>query len=72
MYETRVNDDTAILEQLQKKYNVIGVVKKQAATKKGLLEGLSVVAQSPSSEVVEEYISISDMIISNRYTREVK
>ncbi len=72
MYETRVNDDTVILEQLQKNYNVIGIVKKQAATKKGLLEGLSVVEQSPLSEVAEEYISISDMIISNRYTREVK
>lgn len=72
MYETRVNDDTVILEQLQKNYNVIGVVKKQAATKKGLLDGLSVVEQSPSSEVSEEYISISDMIISNRYTREGK
>lgn len=64
MYEMRVSDDTAILEMLKKNHNVLGIVKKQAAAKKGLLDGLSVVEQSPSSEVAEEYMKISDMIIS--------
>ena len=71
MYEMRVNDDAVILELLKKNHNVLGIVKKLAVAKKGLLEGISVVEQSPSSEVAEEYITIADMIISEHYEREV-
>lgn len=72
MYEMRVSDDTAILELLKKNHNVLGIVKKLAVTKKGLLDGLSVVEQSPTSEVAEEYTAISNMIISEEYKREVQ
>lgn len=64
MYEKRISDDKAILNMLKKNYNVLGIVKKQAVAKKGLLDGLSVVEQNPSSEVAEEYIKISDIIMS--------
>ena len=71
MYEKRISDDKAILNMLKKNYNVLGIVKKQAVAKKGLLDGLSVVEQNPSSEVAEEYIKISD-IIMNQCSKGVK
>jgi chromosome partitioning protein len=64
MYEMRVSDDIAILERLKKDHNVMGTIKKLAVAKKGLLDGLSVVEQFPTSEIAEEYTRISDMIIS--------
>lgn len=64
MYEMKVSDDVAILDMLKKNHNVIGIVKKLAVAKKGILDGLSVVEQSPTSEVAEEYTKISEMIIN--------
>lgn len=72
MYEMKVSDDTAILELLKRHYNVLGIIKKLAVAKKGLMEGLSVVEQSPTSEVAEEYTAISNMIISEYYERGVQ
>ena len=64
MYEKRINDDNEILKALQKKYNVIGVVKKMAIVKKGVYEGLSVSEQFPKNDVAVAYDQISDYIIS--------
>lgn len=71
MFETRVTDDVAILDMLKENYNLIGVVKKLAIAKKGLLQGLSAIEQTPSNEVAEEYMKISEMIINERYESEV-
>ena len=71
MFETRVTDDAVILDMLKENYNLIGVVKKLAVAKKGLLQGLSAIEQNPTSEVAEEYMKISEMIISECYESEV-
>lgn len=63
MYEMKVLDDVAILDCLQRDHNVIGTIKKLAIAKKGLLDGLSVVEQSPTSEIAKEYMKISEQII---------
>ena len=67
----KLNDNTEILQMLKKEYNVIGIIKKLAVAKKGIYDGLSVVEQSPTSEIATEYISISNMIINDHYEREV-
>jgi len=63
LFEMRVKDDNEILQALQDKYHVIGVVKKMAIAKKGVYEGRSVSEQAPKNEVATEYDKISDYII---------
>ena len=62
LYEMKIKDDNEILQELQKKYNVIGVIKKLAIAKKGIYDGQSVIEQSPSSELAVEYIKIANII----------
>ena len=62
LYEMKIKDDNEILQELQKKYKVIGVIKKLAIAKKGIYDGQSVVEQSPSSELAMEYMKIADVI----------
>lgn len=64
MFEKRVKDDNEILREIEKNYNVIGVVKKLAIAKRGIYDGLSVVEQVPTSEIAMEYNRISDIIIN--------
>jgi len=63
LYEMKIKDDNDILKELQKKFKVLGVVKKLALAKKGIYDGLSVIEQNPSSEIAVEYIKIADLII---------
>jgi len=62
LYEMKIKDDNEILQELQKKYKVIGVIKKLAIAKKGIYDGQSVIEQSPSSELSVEYMKIADII----------
>ena len=68
-YETRVKDDKEILEMLKKEYNLIGVIKKQVAAKKGIYDGMAAVQAVPESDISKEYVKIADMIISGKYER---
>ena len=65
MFEMRVNDDKEILQALQEKYTVIGIVKKLAIAKKGVYDGRSVGEQSPKNDVATEYDKVSEFIIQN-------
>lgn len=62
LYEMKIKDDTEILQELQKKYKVIGIIKKLAIAKKGIYDGQSAIEQNPSSELAVEYMKIADMI----------
>jgi len=62
LYEMKIKDDNEILKELQKEYKLLGVIKKMAAAKKGIYDGLSVVEQSPFSEIAIEYVRIADII----------
>ena len=62
LYEMRIKDDNDILQELQKKFKVLGVVKKLALAKKGIYDGLSVIEQNPSSEIAVEYMKIAELI----------
>lgn len=68
-YETRVKDDKEILEMLKKEYNLIGIIKKQVAAKKGIYDGMAAVQAVPESDISKEYVKIADMIISGKYER---
>lgn len=68
-YETRVKDDKEILEMLKKEYNLIGVIKKQVAAKKGIYDGMAAVQAVPESDISKEYVKIADMIIKGKYER---
>lgn len=68
-YETRVKDDKEILEMLKKEYNLIGIIKKQVAAKKGIYDGMAAVQAVPESDISKEYVKIADMIISGNYER---
>lgn len=68
-YETRVKDDKEILEMLKKEYNLIGIIKKQVAAKKGIYDGMAAVQAVPESDISKEYVKIADMIIKGKYER---
>ena len=61
MHEPRVKTDIEILALLEKEHRVFGVVKRMAAAKKGVYDGLPVVVQDPSSDVVKEYEKIAQI-----------
>jgi chromosome partitioning protein len=63
LYEMKIKDDVEILQELKKKYKVIGIVKKLAIAKKGIYDGQSVIEQNPLSELAIEYMKIADIII---------
>lgn len=65
LYESRVKGDNEILDLLKTEYNVIGVIKKAAAAKKGIYDGLPVVLQDKSSDISKEYSRIANLIIKN-------
>lgn len=71
LYEMNVTEDKEILTKLEEEYNVIGVIKKAAAAKKGIYDGIPVVLQFEKSDITKEYLSIAKMIISEKYEREV-
>ena len=70
LYDTRVSDDREILDLLRKEYNLLGVVKRLAAAKKGIYDGLAAVEQAPGSEIAKEYVAIANMIMSGKMERE--
>ena len=53
LYDTRVSDDRDILELLQEEYNLLGVIKRLAAAKKGIYDGLAAVEKAPGSEIAK-------------------
>jgi len=67
MYEMKISDDVAILNLLRKNYNVIGIVKKMAQIKKGILDGQSVVDKFQTSEGAQEYMKISKVVLNYNY-----
>lgn len=69
LYEMNVTEDKEILAKLQSEYNVIGIVKKAAAAKKGIYDGLPVVLQFEKSDITKEYLNIAEMIIANNYRK---
>ena len=70
LYDTRVSDDREILELLRREYNLLGIVKRLAAAKKGIYDGLAAVEQAPSSEIAKEYVAIADMLMAGKTERE--
>ena len=70
LYDTRVSDDRDILELLQEEYNLLGVIKRLAAAKKGIYDGLAAVEKAPGSEIAKEYVAIANMIMSGKIERE--
>lgn len=70
LYDTRVSDDRDILELLQEEYNLLGVIKRLAAAKKGIYDGLAAVEKAPGSEIAKEYVAIANMIMSGKTERE--
>ena len=71
LYDMRVADDKEILSALRKEYRVLGVIKRLAAAKKGVYDGLAVVEFAPSSEIAKEYAAIAAMIASGEIEQEV-
>ena len=70
LHGTRGADDHEILALLKKEYNLLGAVKRLAAAKKGIHDGLAVAEQEPSSQIAMEYTAIANMMISGKMERE--
>lgn len=64
LYDNRTLIDRMVLTSLQQKYEVLGVIKRTVAAKRGLDEGIPVVIKEPKSEIACEYKKIADLIIS--------
>lgn len=63
MYESKIKDSREVLSELQRNYEVLGVVKKLSIVNKGLYDGLAVVEQSATNAIAVEYEKICDYII---------
>lgn len=61
-YESRVTDHKDIVEILDEKTHLLGIVKKAADASKGVIDGVPVVVSHPKSKVSEAYIEISKLI----------
>lgn len=64
-YESRIKDSNEVLEQLEKKYNVLGIVKKSVTIKDGIYAGLPLVVNPKNDiakEIKEEYSKIFNYI----------
>jgi chromosome partitioning protein len=68
-YESRTKNGTAILMELNREYNLIGVIPKTVLPAQGVYKGLSVVELAPKHKMAHAYMDIVDMIISGKYER---
>ncbi len=59
MYEKMVNDQQDVLELLQKKLPVLGVVKKSSTVYKNIIDGKPVVLAQKGTDVAKSYIEIA-------------
>ena len=66
LYEQKVKDDQDVLEFLEKKGNVIAIVKKLAIAKKGIYSGMAVVEQDSKNDISLSYKKICDVIEKER------
>lgn len=64
-YEARVKDSNDVLEQLESKYDILGIIKKSVTIKDGIYAGLPLVV-NPRNEIAkdikDEYAKIFDFI----------
>lgn len=65
LFDARIKDDKEVLEVTQEEYNVIGIVRKLVAGKKGIYEGKAAVQSDPNSKVSIEYRKIAKFIIKS-------
>ncbi len=59
MYEKNVNDHRDVLELIQDKVNILGVVRKAAAVNKTIIDGKPVVISAKGTDVSKEYMEIA-------------
>lgn len=64
LYEKNVKDHKDILNLLNQKYPIIGVIKKTVEAVKGIYEGIPVVLRNPKSDISIEYVKIANEILS--------
>lgn len=72
MFDKRIKDDKDILNLMDSQYKILGVVKRMAAAKKGIYQGMASVEQDSSSEFSKAYITVADMLINNKFERSIK
>ena len=66
-FEPQVKDANDVLAQLQKQYNVLGIVKKSVTIKNGIYEGLPLAINPKNKlaqEIKDEYVKIFDAIVA--------
>lgn len=59
MFEKNVNDHKDVLELIQDKVNILGVVRKAAVVNKTIIDGKPVVISAKGTDVSKEYIEIA-------------
>lgn len=59
MFEKNVNDHKDVLELIQDKVNILGVVRKAAVVNKTIIDGKPVVLSAKGTDVSKEYIEIA-------------
>ena len=63
LFESRAKDDNEILDLLREEYNILAVIKRSVAAKKGMYDGLSSVEADPNSALAKEYEKLIDLIL---------
>lgn len=66
MYEKRAKNDTAVLMEINREYNVLAVLNKRVWAGKGVYDGLAVVELNPDLDISVAYFDVADMLISGK------
>ncbi len=64
MYSCQAKEDKEMLEELQKNYNVLGVIKRTTTVSSAVAKGVPCVICSKNSKAAEEYRNITDKILN--------
>lgn len=72
MYEKVSTEDKRVLSKLEKKENVIGIIKKAVEVKKGITKGISIVESNESNEVSVVYMEVAKKIAEKQKSEVMK
>lgn len=68
-YEKRTKNRNVILAELERGYNLIGVIPKTVVSSEGIFKGMAAAEIAPNQDISKRYMEIAEMIIADDYTK---
>lgn len=68
-YEKRTKNSNVILAELEREYNLIGIIPKTVVSSEGIFKGMAAAEIAPNQDISKRYMEIAEMIIADDYTK---